>query len=144
METYRLPANLLKVMAHPARLRLLNALRRDEECVCHLTALLHERQAYVSQQLMFMRQAGLLKDRKDGLRVYYRIQNPRVLQVLDAVIALAGGTNDPEPQHAVAACSCPKCEEERHAQRESSCRRRDDGESSSRLSLLKGTGDGEM
>jgi DNA-binding transcriptional ArsR family regulator len=133
MDTYRLPANLLKVMAHPARLRLLNALRAYEECVCHLTALLHERQAYVSQQLMFMRQAGLLEDRRDGLRVYYRIRDPRLFQVLDAVIALTGGIDDPRPRHAVTACSCPKCERERRAQQKSSCRRRDDRESSSRL-----------
>ncbi len=110
MDTFRLPANLLKVMAHPARLRLLNALRDDEECVCHLTALLHQRQAYVSQQLMFLREAGLLQDRKEGLRVYYRIKDPRVLQVLDAVKALAGAPDTMEPQHAVAQCSCPKCE----------------------------------
>lgn len=133
MDTYRLPANLLKVLAHPARLRLLNALRDDEECVCHLTALLRERQAYVSQQLMFLREAGLLEDRKDGLRVYYRIKDPRVIQVLDAVNALAGAKTNSRPRHVVAACSCPKCEQERHARQKSSCGRRDDGSTSSRL-----------
>ena len=108
MDKYRLPAQILKALAHPARLRILNALRDDEQCVCHLTALLKRRQAYVSQHLMFLRQAGLIEDRKEGLRVYYRISDPRLLELLDAADAMAGVPR-PEPEK-VAACSCPRCE----------------------------------
>ena len=108
--SYRLPTQALKALAHPARLRLLNALRHEEECVCHLTALLHQRQAYVSQQLMFLRQAGLLEDRKDGLRVFYRVKDPRVFDVLDGVNALAGVKGIAEDPKRIATCPCPKCE----------------------------------
>ncbi len=108
MDSYLLPAQLLKALAHPARLRILNALRDDEECVCHLTALLEQRQAYVSQQLMSLRQAGLIEDRKEGLRVYYHIIDPRVIEVLDLVNAMAGVASK-EPER-LAACSCPRCE----------------------------------
>ncbi len=108
MDSYRLPAHILKALAHPARLRILNSLREDEQCVCHLTALLKQRQAYVSQHLMSLRQAGLIEDRKEGLRVYYRIADPRVLSVLDLVNALAH-ISPPEPE-TVTACSCPRCE----------------------------------
>jgi DNA-binding transcriptional ArsR family regulator len=96
-------------LAHPARLQILNALRQDEECVCHLTALMRQRQAYVSQQLMFLRQAGLIEDRKDGLRVYYRVKDPRVFDVLDAANALAGTKNTGGEPKTMAACPCPKC-----------------------------------
>jgi DNA-binding transcriptional ArsR family regulator len=103
-------ARLLRAMAHPARLRLLNALRREEECVCHLTALLHRPQAYISQQLMFLRQAGLVQDRKDSFRVYYRIKEARVLQLLDAM-NLVGGAGDTSPEKpTLANCACPKCQ----------------------------------
>ncbi len=108
MDTYRLPTQMLKALAHPARLRILNALREDEECVCHLTALLRQRQAYVSQHLMFLRQAGLIEDRKEGLRVYYHIKDPRLLDVLDLLNAMAGVT--PKEPERVTACSCPRCE----------------------------------
>ncbi len=111
MDKYRLPAEILKAMAHPTRIRILNALRDDEQCVCHLTALLKQRQAYVSQQLMFLRQAGLIQDRKEGLRVYYRIQDPRLLEVLDLVSAMAS-ENHPEPE-ILAACPCPRCQAHR-------------------------------
>src|SRR5512136_1425390 len=90
MNDYRHLSQLLRVLAHPARLRLLNALRNGEECVCHLIALLHQRQAYVSQQLMFLRQAGLIEDRKEGWRVYYRIKNPQIVSILDALTVFIG------------------------------------------------------
>ncbi|MEW5718332.1 MAG: metalloregulator ArsR/SmtB family transcription factor [Chloroflexota bacterium] len=110
LNTFRLPADVLKMLAHPIRLRLLHALRDGEECVCHLTALLHQRQAYVSQQLMFLRQAGLIEDRKDGLRVYYRVKDPRVFEILDAANALAGVKAIAAEARTLAACPCPKCE----------------------------------
>ncbi len=109
-DSFRPSTQLLKALAHPARLRLLNALRANEECVCHLTALLHRRQAYVSQQLMFLRRAGLIEDRKDGLRIYYRIKDERVFEVLDAANALAGSKGTGAEPKTIAACPCPKCE----------------------------------
>ena len=109
MDAYHLPTKVLKALAHPARLSILNALRDDEECVCHLTALLHHRQAYVSQHLMFLRQVGLIEDRKEGLRVYYRIKDPRVLEVLDTINAMAGVTHSVTRPERVAACPCPRC-----------------------------------
>jgi len=110
MAQFSQSAQLLRAIAHPARLRLLNALRENEECVCHLTALLRQRQAYVSQQLMFLRRAGLIQDRKDGLRIYYRIKDPRVFEVLDAANALAGAKETGREPKTIAACPCPKCE----------------------------------
>jgi DNA-binding transcriptional ArsR family regulator len=107
--SFRPSTQLLKALAHPARLRLLNALRENEECVCHLTALLRQRQAYISQQLMFLRRAGLIEDRKEGVRIYYRVKDPRVFDVLDAVNALAGMKKARTEPSMVAACPCPKC-----------------------------------
>jgi DNA-binding transcriptional ArsR family regulator len=107
--SYRTSARLLKALAHPVRLRLLYALRDNEECVCHLTALLRQRQAYVSQQLMFLRRAGLLTDRKEGLRVYYRVRDPRVFDVSDAANAFAGVKRMPVEKPRLTVCSCPKC-----------------------------------
>jgi len=110
MHPYHLSTRLLKTLAHPARLQILNALRQGEECVCHLTALLRQRQAYVSQQLMFLRQAGIIEDRKDGLRVYYRVRDPRVFDVLDTINALVGAKDIPSEKTMIVACPCPKCE----------------------------------
>ncbi len=112
MDTYDSETLVLKAIAHPVRLRILNALRDGEECVCHLTALLDQRQAYVSQQLMFLRQAGLLEDRKEGWRVYYRITNPQILGVLDALNVFIGSKHPVREAKTVPACPCPKCEKQ--------------------------------
>ncbi len=110
MNGYGHATKLLKAIAHPVRWRILNALREDEQCVCHLTTLLRHRQAYVSQQLMFLREVGLLADRKDGLRVYYRIKDSQVLAVLDSLNALAGIGHSALEAKTLPACPCPKCE----------------------------------
>ncbi|MBM3130578.1 MAG: winged helix-turn-helix transcriptional regulator [Chloroflexi bacterium] len=109
MNSFHLPTHFLKTLAHPERLRLLYALRGGEECVCHLTALLRRRQAYVSQQLGFLRQAGLIADRQAGLRVYYRVTDARIFALLDAANALTGAKNIAAEARTLAACPCPKC-----------------------------------
>lgn len=116
MDTFEQETLILKAIAHPIRLRILNALRDEEECVCHLTALLHQRQAYVSQQLMFLRQTGILEDRKEGWRVYYRIKSPAIIRVLDALNLSVGAKGALAEAKTVPACPCPKCE--RHGQGE--------------------------
>ncbi len=107
---YRESVSLVRAIAHPARLRLLDALRNGEECVCHLTTLLGQRQAYVSQQLMFLRRAGLIADRKDHLRVYYRVRDPRIFQVLDAVRAMTAAPTASPERTVLTTCPCPKCQ----------------------------------
>lgn len=79
-------ADLFKAMAHPARLQILSMLRQGEICVCHIENALGKRQPYISQQLMVLRDAGLVESRKDGLQVYYRLANPLVEGVLTAVL----------------------------------------------------------
>ncbi len=104
-------ARLLKAMAHPFRLRLLEVLSEDEECVCHLSALFDKPQPYISQQLAELKEAGLVVDRRDAQRIFYRTADPRVLELLDTVRALAGGSTGLSQRHTpVPGCSCPKCE----------------------------------
>jgi DNA-binding transcriptional ArsR family regulator len=107
----RSDVKLLKALGHPVRLQILQLLRPGEECVCHLTAALHQRQAYISQQLMFLRQDGLLVDRKDGLRVYYQVKDPRLFKVLDDLEKMLGQeVKDTELPVVLPNCPCPKCE----------------------------------
>ena len=102
-ESHEQVAGLFRLLAHPARLRILDELRRDEACVCHLQALTGRPQAYVSQQLRVLREAGAVTDRKDGLLVYYRPADPLVTRLLEEVLGTAG-----EPTR-MPDCPCPKC-----------------------------------
>ena len=113
MDAYQETAEVLKAMAHPERVRLLAALRHEAQCVCHLTAMLEQRQPYVSQQLAYLRDAGLVTDYREGPNVYYRIRDPRVLTLLDAAGEIAGYSNAFRDvrisPRLLAECPCPRC-----------------------------------
>ncbi len=104
-------ANKIKLLAHPERLRILDAVRREPECVCHLTALLGKPQPYVSQQLGLLRKAGIMKDEKDGLNVYYRLADEEIAIWLNDILGEALD-EQPEilPHKKLVVCPCPKCE----------------------------------
>ena len=106
--TYEASINIFKALSHPARLQIMDMLRRGEQCVCHIETALGKRQAYVSQQLMILRDAGLVESRKDGLRVYYRIDSPKALAILKATLGEV--TNAPPLR--LMDCPCPQCEPE--------------------------------
>lgn len=102
---YAHQAALFRSLAHPGRLQILDELRRAEACVCHLQTVLRRPQAYVSQQLRVLREMGIVTDDKTGLNVYYRLTNPQVERVLEAVLGPAG-----EPTRLLH-CPCPYCQE---------------------------------
>jgi ArsR family transcriptional regulator, arsenate/arsenite/antimonite-responsive transcriptional repressor len=71
------PTGLLKALADPVRLRILNLLAdRDEVCVCHLHAALELPQPTVSRHLAYLRKHKIVATRKEGLWVYYRLAKP--------------------------------------------------------------------
>jgi len=106
-------SRLFKALTHPARLQILNLLRDGEQCVCHMEAHLSYRQAYISQHLAVLREAGLIEDRRDGWNVYYRVTEPGVYEVMDRARAIAGVRVPKRAgRRAAAACPCPKCSSE--------------------------------
>ena len=112
MLAYDLESKLFKVLMHPVRLALLNVLRQGEACVSHLEVALGQRQAYISQQLAVLREAGLVRDRRAGWNVYYQIADPRIFAVLDAALGYTGGSARPPEQRLPArltGCTCPRC-----------------------------------
>lgn len=102
-ETYRQVAEIFSLLSHPARLHILDELRRGEACVCHLQALLRRPQPYISQQLRSLREAGLITGRKKGLFIYYSLSDPRVERLLEEVLGPASQSGS------LPACSCPRC-----------------------------------
>jgi ArsR family transcriptional regulator len=110
MDSYETQSEFLKALSHPTRLAILDILRDGEQCVCHMEATLGLRQAYISQQLMILKNAGLVEARRDGLNLYYRVLKLEVFNVLDALSSVTGiNTHLPVHKHANAECPCPKC-----------------------------------
>ena len=114
MNPYREQARLVKAMAHPTRLHILDILSRGEACVCHLTTILKHRQPNISQHLMVLREAGLVRDRRDGIVVYYRLTDDRTAQVIALTREMLRSRGvEVEfpliPSSPVKGCPCPKC-----------------------------------
>ena len=89
MSTYTSRAEVMKALAHPSRLMMLDALADGEKCVCELQALVGSSMPTVSTHLAQMRNAGIIEGRRDGNQVYYRLLVPCVLklfQCIDAVL----------------------------------------------------------
>ncbi len=101
-------AQVFKILTHPARIAILNILRDGEHCVCHMEAYLGFRQSYISQQLAVLREVGLIQDRRDGWNIFYRVVNPDIYGVLDAVEKLTGRTIIHSDELDVN-CNCPHC-----------------------------------
>jgi len=101
-------SDILKALSSEPRRRILALLKDCEHCVCHLEAHLGYRQAYLSQQLKVLRDAGLIEDRRDGWNVYYRVMDPQIFILLENIYQLTGqdnmelGLRNPD-------CPCPKC-----------------------------------
>ncbi len=71
-------ADILKALAHPSRLLIVEELAAGEKCVCELQAQIGADISTVSKHLAVMKRAGLVADEKRGLQVYYRLLSPCV------------------------------------------------------------------
>jgi len=115
MDGYEKLAEIAKALGHPVRLQILQALRVEEACVCHLEAVLGQRQAYISQHLMRLREAGLVVDRREGMNVFYTLADESIGALLDTLQETAGAlvgkllSFSPLPGRGAASCTCPKC-----------------------------------
>lgn len=96
-------ADIIKAMAHPSRLTMLEALGQGEQCVCKLQQLVGSDISTVSKHLSVMKAAGLVLDRKQGLQVFYRLRVPCVLEFLGCVEAVLAGDAQPPKT------SLPRC-----------------------------------
>jgi DNA-binding transcriptional ArsR family regulator len=87
-EAYQQKATIIKAMAHPSRLIIIDALAEGERCVCELQRLVGSDLSTVSKHLSVMKRAGIVTDRKEGLQVFYRLRVPCVLRFFDCVDAV--------------------------------------------------------
>ena len=78
-------ANILKAVAHPVRLQIVALLESREMCVGDIVKTIGLKQAITSQQLNMMKDKGVLSCRRDGSKVFYRIENKNVIKLLACI-----------------------------------------------------------
>ena len=81
-EAVLLLAETFRALGDPNRLRLVHALAREELCVCDLAATLTMSQSAVSHSLRVLRQLRLVRSRKDGKTIYYRLDDDHIERLL--------------------------------------------------------------
>jgi DNA-binding transcriptional ArsR family regulator len=81
-------ATVIKALAHPSRLAMVDALAQGEKCVCHLRALVGADMSTVSKHLSLLRNAGIVLSEKRGLQVFYRLRVPCLLSFFSCVDAV--------------------------------------------------------
>ena len=73
---------VFKAAADPCRLRILKLLKEGELCVCEIMAALKKPQSSTSHHLSILREAGLVKERRDGKWSYYRLADGAVIEMV--------------------------------------------------------------
>jgi len=76
-------AEIFKVFGDTTRIKILYALFASEMCVCDIAVLLNMTQSAISHQLRVLKQARLVKYRKEGKIVYYSLDDDHIKQIFD-------------------------------------------------------------
>ena len=79
-EIYEMHASICQIMANAKRLEIISLLGNTELTVSDLADKMEIRMANLSQHLSIMKAKGILKSRREGVSIYYRITNPKVVQ----------------------------------------------------------------
>jgi DNA-binding transcriptional ArsR family regulator len=81
-------ARVMKALAHPTRLFIVDELSRGERCVCDLTEKIGADVSTVSKHLSVLKGAGIVRDDKRGVQVFYRLRVPCILNFFGCVEAV--------------------------------------------------------
>jgi DNA-binding transcriptional ArsR family regulator len=92
---YQRKAEIIKAVAHPLRVAVVDYLKDGEKCVCDIAEYLGSERSNVSRHLAVMLKAGVVRCRKDGLMVFYELRTPCILNFLNcATQALKHNVNE--------------------------------------------------
>lgn len=81
-------ADVLKSLAQPTRLKIIDFLRDGERCVCEIFPAIDEEQSNTSRHLAYMQTHGILSRRKEGVKIYYAVQHPEAFEIIDRAAAI--------------------------------------------------------
>lgn len=85
LKVFKLHADLLKAMSHPKRLEIIHLLRDQELQVNQIQDMLDLPQANLSQHLQVLRQVEVVKTRKAGKQIYYKLSHNNFIKASDLI-----------------------------------------------------------
>ena len=81
----QLKAEVLKALAQPTRLKILEMLRNGERCICEIVPAINGEQSNISRHISTMQKSHLITTRKDGVKVMVKVRDPQIFDILDQV-----------------------------------------------------------
>ena len=80
-----LKAEVLKALAQPTRLKILDLLRTGEKCICEIVPAINGEQSNISRHISLMQKSHLVTTRKDGVKVMVKVSDPKIFEILDSI-----------------------------------------------------------
>lgn len=76
---------VFKALSDPTRLKILECIEKGEKCICEIIPYTGKSQPNVSQHLKVMKYAGIINERKDGIRIMIKASNNNIFKIIDQV-----------------------------------------------------------
>ena len=83
MDRTHYQAEILKTLGQPTRLKIIDFLHDGERCVCEIFPAIGEEQSNTSRHLNLMVSSGILFRRKEGVKIFYALKHPEILEIVD-------------------------------------------------------------
>jgi DNA-binding transcriptional ArsR family regulator len=83
-----LKAEILKALAQPTRLKILELLRHGERCICEIVPAINGEQSNISRHISLMQKSHLVTTRRDGVKVMVKVRDPKIFSILDGITAI--------------------------------------------------------
>ncbi len=80
-----LKSEVLKALAQPTRLKILECIRGGEKCICEIVPKINGEQSNISRHISVMQKSHLITTRKEGVKVMVKIRDSRIFEILDTV-----------------------------------------------------------
>ena len=83
-----LKVEILKALAQPTRLKILELLRNGEKCICEIVPALNGEQSNISRHISLLQKSHLVTTRKEGVKVMVKVGDQKVFEILDSISLL--------------------------------------------------------
>lgn len=87
-DEYKARARIMKALASPVRLRIVDELSRGERCICELQPLFPMNKSTLSRHVAALTNVGILRERREGVRCFLSLQTPCILKVFECAMAV--------------------------------------------------------
>ncbi|MFQ3549056.1 MAG: metalloregulator ArsR/SmtB family transcription factor [Armatimonadota bacterium] len=105
IKKYDTRAKILKALAHPSRLFIIDELSKGERCVCEITDMVGSDISTISKHLSVLKNAGIVQDEKRGSQVWYSLKTPCVINFFGCVEAIISSKTSEYTESICVTCS---------------------------------------